>query len=221
MPEYDVIIRSGTLVDGTGMPRRRADVGIRNGRIAALGRLGEASARQIVDAEGMIVAPGFIDLHTHYDAQIFWDPHLSLSGWHGVTSVVIGNCGFGFAPAAPEMRDRSMLGMTRNEAISYEAMKEGMPWDWVTFPEFLDSLARTPKAINLLPYVPLTPLLVWVMGLERAKAGELPTDAEHAEMVSCTRPWTRAPAVGRPSARRPAASAIPSATTMARPCPPT
>jgi N-acyl-D-aspartate/D-glutamate deacylase len=183
MPEYDVIIRSGTLVDGTGMPRRRADVGIRNGRIAALGRLGEASARQIVDAEGMIVAPGFIDLHTHYDAQIFWDPHLSLSGWHGVTSVVIGNCGFGFAPVAPEMRDRSMLGMTRNEAISYEAMKEGMPWDWVTFPEFLDSLARTPKAINLLPYVPLTPLLVWVMGLERAKAGELPTDAEHAEMA--------------------------------------
>jgi N-acyl-D-aspartate/D-glutamate deacylase len=211
MPGYDVIIRGGTLVDGTGMPRRRADVGIRGGRIAALGRLGAASARQVVDAEGMIVAPGFIDLHTHYDAQIFWDPHLSLSGWHGVTSVVIGNCGFGFAPVAPEMRDRSMLGMTRNEAISYDAMKEGMPWDWVTFPEFLDSLERTPKAINLLPYVPLTPL---------PRRASCPAMQSTRKWPACsTRPWTRGPAAGRPSAHHPAASATPSATTTARPCP--
>ena len=183
MSDYEVIIRGGTLIDGTGMPRRLSDLGIRAGRVEALGRLGRASASRIIDAQGMMVAPGFIDLHTHYDAQIFWDPHLSLSGWHGVTSVVIGNCGFGFAPVAPEMRERAMLGMTRNEAISLDAMKQGMPWDWVTFPEFLDSLERTPKAINILPYMPLTPLLVWVMGLERAKAGKLPTAAEHREMA--------------------------------------
>ena len=102
-------------------------------------------------ADGLIVAPGYVDLHTHYDAQVFWDPYCSISGWHGVTSAVIGNCGFGFAPVAPAMRDRSMLTMTRVEAIPYAAMKAGMPWDWVSFPEFLDSLERTPKGINLLP----------------------------------------------------------------------
>ena len=88
----------------------------------------------MIDAEGLIVAPGFVDLHTHYDAQVFWDPYCSLSGWHGVTSVVIGNCGFGFAPVAPEMRERAMLSMTRTEAIPLDAMRAGMPWDWVTLP---------------------------------------------------------------------------------------
>ena len=179
---FDVVLRGGTIVDGTRMPRYRGDVGITDGRIAALGRLADAPTVREIDADGMIVAPGFVDLHTHYDAQVFWDPYCSLSGWHGVTSVVIGNCGFGFAPVLPELRDRSMLSMTRNEAISLEAMRAGMPWDWVTFPEFLDSLERTPKSVNLLPYVPLTPLLVWVLGLDRAKAGVMPTDAEHDEL---------------------------------------
>jgi N-acyl-D-amino-acid deacylase len=176
---FDVVVRGGTIVDGTRMPRYRGDVGIRDGRIVAIGRLAGSAARREIDADGLVVAPGFVDLHTHYDAQLFWDPYCSLSGWHGVTSVVIGNCGFGFAPVLPELRDRSMLSMTRNEAISLAAMQAGMPWDWVTFPEFLDSVDRTAKSVNILPYVPLSPLLVWVMGMERAKSGAFPTDDEH------------------------------------------
>jgi N-acyl-D-amino-acid deacylase len=179
MADFDVVIRGGLVVDGTGAQRYRADVGIREGRIACIGRLRAADGARELDAGGAIVAPGFVDLHTHYDAQLFWDPYLSLSGWHGVTSVVIGNCGFGFAPMRPELRERAMLTMTRVEAIPYAAMEQGLPWDWVTYPEFLDSVDRRPKAVNVLPYVPVAPLLVWVLGFERAKAGALPTDAEH------------------------------------------
>ena len=182
MADFDVLVQGGIVVDGTGAQRYRADLGIRDGRIAAIGRLRRSDARRTLDAGGAMVAPGFIDLHTHYDAQLFWDPYLTLSGWHGVTSVVIGNCGFGFAPIAPELRERSMLTMTRVEAIPYESMKRGLPWDWVTYPEFLDSVDRRPKAVNILPYVPIAPLLIWVLGFERAKAGAKPTDAEHREL---------------------------------------
>jgi N-acyl-D-amino-acid deacylase len=182
MSEYEVIIHGGTIVDGTGAPRYKGDVGIRDGKVATIGRLDPADADRALDATGLIVAPGFIDLHTHYDAQVFWDPYCSLSGWHGVTSLVIGNCGFGFAPVAPEFRERSMLSMTRVEAIPLESMRAGLPWDWVTFPEFMDSLERTPKSVNLLPYVPVNPLMIWVMGFEEAKSGRMPTDAEHKEM---------------------------------------
>ena len=125
--------------------------------------------------------PGFVDLHTHYDAQIQWDPYCTISGWHGVTSVVLGNCGFGFAPVRPEERDRAMLTMSRTEAIPFESMKEGMIWDWVSFPEFLDTLDRIPKGVNCLSYMPIAPLMIWVMGLEAAKSRRA-TDAEIAEM---------------------------------------
>jgi N-acyl-D-aspartate/D-glutamate deacylase len=179
---YDVVIRNGMVVDGTGMPRRHTDVGIRDGRIAKIGQIAVDEALEVLDASGLIVAPGFIDLHTHYDAQVFWDPYCTISGWHGVTSVLIGNCGFGFAPVREADRERSMRSMTRVEAIPYESMAEGMPWSWVTFPEFLDALDATPKSVNVRPFVPLGPLLVWVLGLERAKAGVMPTDEEHAEM---------------------------------------
>ena len=119
---------------------------------------------------GLIVAPGFIDLHTHYDAQIQWDPYLTLSGWHGVTTVAIGNCGFGFAPCRPEDRERAMSSLTRNEAIPYDAMRLGMSWDWVTFPEFLDRMQRrVPKGVNMISYVPLTPVYTWVMGVGRGQ----------------------------------------------------
>jgi N-acyl-D-aspartate/D-glutamate deacylase len=182
MAEFDTLIKNGMIVDGTRMPRYRADIGITNGRITSIGRLTSAKAKRVIDAEGLIVAPGFIDLHTHYDAQVFWDPYCSISGWHGVTSCVIGNCGFGFAPVAPEMRERSMLTMTRVEAIPYACMKEGLPWDWVTFPEFLNSIEKTPKSVNLLPYVPVAPIMIWVMGLDDAKSGRLPTADETAAM---------------------------------------
>jgi N-acyl-D-aspartate/D-glutamate deacylase len=181
--QYDIVIKGGMIFDGRRSPRYRADIGIRDGFVARIGNLGSADARRVIDAAGCNVAPGIIDLHTHYDSQVFWDPYCSPSGWHGVTSVVIGNCGFGFAPVRPEERDRAMLAMTRNEAVPLACMQQGMPWDWVTFPEFLASLERTPKSVNLVPLVPLNPLMMWVMGTERGKAGEMPTDEEHAEMV--------------------------------------
>ena len=182
MVNYDIIIKGGTVVDGTRTPRYRGDVAIKEGKIAKIGGLVGSTADKVLDARGLIVAPGFVDLHTHYDAQIQWDPYCTLSGWHGVTSVAMGNCGFGFAPSRVEDQDRAMLSMTRNEAIPYDAMKAGMIWDWVTFPEFMDTLARIPKGINCLTYVPLTPLYAWVMGWDEAKKRR-PTEAELQEMV--------------------------------------
>ena len=184
MAEFDKVIKGGMLIDGSRTPRYRADVAIKDGVIAEIGQINGSRAEEILDAEGMVVAPGFVDLHTHYDAQLFWDPYCTISGWHGVTSVVIGNCGFGFAPVAPSARERAMLTMTRVEAIPLDSMREGMPWDWETFPEFLDSVERTPKAMNIVPYVPISPIMVKVMGLEAAKAGRLPTKEEHAEMCN-------------------------------------
>ena len=183
MAIYDLVITNGTVIDGAGNPRVRTDVAIKDGRIARVGRVNHADAERIIDATGLIVAPGFIDLHTHYDAQVFWDPYLTTSGWHGVTTVLTGNCGFGFAPVQPDLRERAMQSMTAVEAIPTETLRAGLPWDWVSFPEYLDSVAGKPRALNVMSYVPLNPLLIWVMGLEAAKTGRLPTDEEHAEMA--------------------------------------
>ena len=183
MSTYDIVIKDGMIFDGTGAPRVRGDVGVVGGRIAAVGRVDAREGAKVIDASGMHIAPGFVDLHTHYDAQVFWDPYCTLSGWHGITSVAIGNCGFGFAPVDPDMREYAMRSMTRVEAIPYESMRQGMPWDWVTFPEYLDSLERTPKALNILPYVPIGPMLVMVLGLDDAKDGRMPTVGEH-EMLA-------------------------------------
>ena len=158
MSEFDTVIKGGTVVDGARMPRYKADVGIKDGVVSEIGHIDASRAEKTLAAEGMIVAPGFVDLHTHYDAQLFWDPYCSISSWHGITTVVIGNCGFGFAPVAPEARERSMLSMTRVEAIPLASMKEGMPWDWESFTEYLDSVERTPTAINIVPYVQINPI---------------------------------------------------------------
>ncbi|MBV1932827.1 MAG: amidohydrolase family protein, partial [Porticoccaceae bacterium] len=132
-------------------------------------------------AEGLVVCPGFVDLHTHYDAQIRWDPYCTISGWHGVTSVVLGNCGFGFAPVKPEYQERSVLTMVRTEAIPYDCIKIGMKWDWETIPEYLDSLARAPLGVNCIQYMPTASLMTYVMGLEAAKT-RVATKAEQKEM---------------------------------------
>ena len=183
MVNYDIIIKGGTIVDGSGiLPRYVSDLGIKDGKIAKIGGLANSTAGKVLDAKGLVVAPGFVDLHTHYDAQLYWDPYCSLSGWHGVTSVVIGNCGFGFAPCRPNDQDRAMLALTRTEAIPYDAMKQGMAWDWTTFPEFMDSLDRIPKAVNVNTLVPLTPIYGWVMGWDEAKKRR-PTEAELKEMT--------------------------------------
>ncbi|MGH7948933.1 MAG: N-acyl-D-amino-acid deacylase family protein [Candidatus Binataceae bacterium] len=181
MAEFDILIKNGTVVDGTRVPRYRADVWIRDGKVAQIGGRAPGFAKRTIDADGLIVAPGFVDLHTHYDAQIRWDPYCTISGWHGVTSVVLGNCGFGFAPVKPNFRERSMLMMTRTEAIPYSAMQAGMKWDWETLPEYLDSLDRTPKGVNCIQYLPTASMMTYVMGLEAAKTRPADED-ERAEM---------------------------------------
>lgn len=181
MADYDMILKGGTIVDGTLTPRYVSDLAIKDGRIAQIGGLKGHAAPKVLDASGLIVAPGFVDLHTHYDAQVQWDPYCTVSGWHGVTSLVIGNCGFGFAPCRAENQDRAMLALTRTEAIPFKAMQAGMRWDWVSFPEFLDSLERIPKGINVISYVALTPVYGWVMGWDEAKKRR-PTEAEMREM---------------------------------------
>jgi N-acyl-D-amino-acid deacylase len=181
MPTYDLVIKSGTVIDGLRTPRYKADIGIAGGKIVSIGRIDASDAAEVVDASGKIVAPGVVDLHTHYDSQVFWDPWCTMSGWHGVTSVVIGNCGFGFAPCKPEDRERAMLSLSRNEAVPMKTMQAGMPWDWVTFPEFLESVDRTPKGVNVMAFVPLAPLYAYVAGVDQTKANRV-TDAELDEM---------------------------------------
>lgn len=184
MRRFDLVIANGTIIDGQRTARFVGDIGVKNGKIAAItgqGGLSKHPADRTIDASGRIVAPGFIDLHTHYDAQIFWDPYCTISGWHGVTCAVIGNCGFGLAPCRPEMWDRAMQTLTRNEAISYPAMKEGIPWGWETLPEYFGVLEDIPKGINLLSYVPLAPIFMEVMGVEAAKTRR-PTSEEMARM---------------------------------------
>jgi N-acyl-D-aspartate/D-glutamate deacylase len=181
MAGFDIVIRNGTVVDGSRVPRYRADVWIRDGRVAQIGGRPPGVAKLEIDADGLIVAPGFVDLHTHYDAQIRWDPYCTISGWHGVTSVVLGNCGFGFAPVKPSFRERSMLTMTRTEAIPFSAMQAGMNWDWETIPQYLDSLDRTPKGVNCIQYLPTASLMTYVMGLEAAKTRPA-TEEEQEQM---------------------------------------
>ncbi len=184
MSEFDTVIKNGTIIDGTRAPRFAGDIAIKNGRVAMIDRSGNISASRaakVIDATGLNVAPGAVDLHTHYDAQIMWDPYLTTSSWHGVTSVAIGNCGFGFAPVKPAERERAMLTMERVEAIPLATMKAGMKWDWESFPEWLDNLERKPKGINVLSFVPIGPLMVYVMGQEDSKLRE-PSKAELAEM---------------------------------------
>lgn len=196
MSAFDTIIKNGTIVDGTRLPRFRGDIGVKDGRITEIGTIRSQDADTILDASGLIVAPGFIDTHTHYDGQIYWDPYCTGSGWHGVTTVVIGNCGFGFAPVKPTDQDRAMLMMSRNEQIPFETLKAGLPWDWSTYPEFLDSIERTPKGVNCASMVPISPIMVWAMGLEGAKSGRPPTDTETAAMQGLLREGLDAGGIG-------------------------
>src|SRR5262245_41429738 len=144
---YDLVIRNGWVGDGSGLPRYPADVGATRGRIAAIGSIRD-SAREVIDAEGQVVSPGFVDGHTHMDAQVFWDPLGTCSCWHGVTSVVMGNCGFTLAPCARKDRHLVVRNLERAEDIAAEAMDAGIDWTWTTFAEFLDAVDALPKGIN-------------------------------------------------------------------------
>src|SRR5262247_2140675 len=171
---FDLVIKNGTLVDGTGAPARRADVAIAGGRVAEVGRVTDGAAR-VIDAADLVVAPGFIDPHTHYDAQICWDGAVTPSSWHGVTSVVMGNCGVGIAPCKPETREIAMRDLVNVEGIPFDVLNKGITWDWETFPQFMEAAAQRQPSLNLAFLAPLTPLRHYVMGeasMERAATPE-------------------------------------------------
>lgn len=196
MPEFDVLIKDGTIVDGTRVPRYKADLGIKNGKIAKIGRLKTSDAKQVLDARGLIVAPGGIDLHTHYDAQIHWDPYLTISSWHGVTTITMGNCGFGFAPLHAQDAERAMLALSRNEAIPLEPMKLSMDFKWATFPQYLDRLERLPLGINISHLFPISPAVAYVMGSFAEAKSRLPNEKETAQIAQLLREAMDAGAVG-------------------------
>jgi N-acyl-D-amino-acid deacylase len=199
---YDLVIKNGTVVDGTGLPRYRADVGVRHGRIVTIGRIRER-AREVLDAEGQVVAPGFIDGHTHMDAQIFWDPLGTSSCWHGITSVVMGNCGFTLAPCAKENKHLVVRNLQRAEDIPPAAMEAGIQWRWTTYPEFLDCLDALPKGINYAGYVGHSAVRTYVMG-ERAFEEKAATEDDLKAMEREVRDAIRAGAVGFTTSRSPA-----------------
>ncbi len=167
---YELLIKNGTLIDGSGAPAFRGDVAVQDGRIAEIGRIADG-ADSVIDAADCTVAPGFIDPHTHYDAQICWDNAITPSSWHGVTSAVLGNCGVGIAPCLPQAREIAMRDLVNVEAIAYDVLEEGITWDWESFPEYLDAAARRGSVLNLAFLAPLTPFRHYVMGdesIERA-----------------------------------------------------
>ena len=153
----DLVITGGLLVDGTGSAPRRADVAVADGvitEVAEPGRLAGTLAGETIDADGLVVTPGFVDVHTHYDGQVTWDPLLSPSSWHGVTTVVMGNCGVGFAPAAPDRHEWLIQLMEGVEDIPGAALSEGIRWEWELFPEYLDAVARAPKVLDVGAQIP-------------------------------------------------------------------
>ena len=197
MAEYDLIVRNGTIVDGTGgIPAYRGDVAVKDGKIAMISGRIKATAMKEVDATGCIVAPGAIDLHNHYDLQLNWDPYATMSGWHGVTSVAIGQCGFGFAPCKPKDQEAAMRLLTRIEAIPLSTMEKGLPWDWESFPQWMDSLAKRPLGVNVGALVPFNPLRLYVMGIEESRERVYATEAETRQMQALVHEAMKAGAFG-------------------------
>jgi N-acyl-D-aspartate/D-glutamate deacylase len=198
---YDLIVKNGVVVDGSGLPGYRADVGVRHGRITTIGRIRER-AHEVIDADGQVVTPGIIDGHTHMDAQVFWDPLGTSSCYHGITTVVMGNCGFTLAPCAEKDKHLVVKNLQRAEDIPPQAMESGIRWSWTTFPEYLDTLESLPKGINYAGYIGHSALRTHVMG-ERAfeeKAGEDDLRAMEREL----RDALRAGAIGFTTSRSPA-----------------
>ena len=201
--KVDLLLRNALVVDGTGAPARPADVGVAGDRIAAVaaaGALDPGAAAEVVDLDGLTLAPGFIDVHTHYDAQILWDGDLTPSSWHGVTSVVMGNCGFGVAPTRPEHRDTIVRLLENVEGMSMDALNAGIDWCFESFPEYLSALERRPKRLNVGAFVGHSPLRLWALGGEERPA----TADEIAAMREIVRQAMEAGAIGFSTSRQPA-----------------
>src|SRR5688500_8672225 len=189
----EIVIRGGTVLDGTGEPGRRADVAVADGVFAEVGE--GLSGDRALDAGGQVVTPGFIDIHTHYDAQVFWDPALTPSSWHGVTTVVAGNCGFSIAPCRPEHQDLLVHTLEHVEDMSPATLEAGVPWDFETFPEYLDSVERHGTVINYAAYIGHTAVRLYVMGDEGYTRKEA-TDEELDKMADVVREAVAAGAAG-------------------------
>ena len=189
----DLVIRGGTVVDGSGAPRRVADVAVAAGRISAVGAVGGRGGRE-VDASGLCVCPGFIDLHTHYDAQYTWDPYATSSIWHGVTTTVIGNCGFAIAPCRPQDRDATLRTLVKVEGMSLKAMQAGITWEFETFPAYLDALERCNPSLNVAALLGHSAVRQWVMGRAAQRRGA--TGDEVAQMADVVREAMAAGAIG-------------------------
>ena len=196
---HDLVIRNGIIVDGSGAPAFLGDLAIDGGRITAVGIV-TASGRDEIDAKGLHVTPGFVDIHTHYDGQATWDSEMAPSSWHGVTTVVMGNCGVGFAPAKPDKHDWLIGLMEGVEDIPGTALAEGMTWDWETFPEYMDALAKRPRTIDVATHVPHGAVRAYVMG-ERGANNEAPTEHEIAQMSAIVEDGLRAGALGFSTSR--------------------
>lgn len=197
---HDLVITGGTVVDGTAAPRRTADVAVTEGRIADIAT-NTGPARRTIDADGLLVTPGWVDIHSHYDGQALWDPLLETSACHGVTTVVMGNCGVGFAPVQPAEHQWTISLMEGVEDIPASVLEQGLDWRWQSFPEYLDALATVPRAIDVAAQLPHAALRVFVMGERGIDHSELPTDAEIATMGHLAAEAIEAGAVGFTSSR--------------------
>jgi N-acyl-D-amino-acid deacylase len=196
---FDLVIRGGTVVDGTGGAPFVADVAVDGDRIVAVGE-NLAAGRDEIDATGKIITPGFVDVHTHYDGQATWDQEMAPSSWHGVTTVVMGNCGVGFAPAKPDRHEWLISLMEGVEDIPGTALAEGMSWDWETFPEYMDALEKLPRTVDVACHVPHGAVRAYVLG-DREKPGAIPTEADIAEMSRIVEEGIRAGALGFSTSR--------------------
>ena len=197
---YDLIVRNGTIVDGTGAPPALGDVGVKDGRIVHVGRRIDADADEVIDATGRLVTPGFVDIHTHYDGQVTWDPLLEPSTLHGVTTLVMGNCGVGFAPVRPGTEEWLIQLMEGVEDIPGAALSEGMQWQWESFPEYLDALARKPLSVDVATQIPHAAVRAYVMG-ELGARNEPATDDDIAAMRDIVREAIEAGAFGFTTSR--------------------